>query len=434
MLGSGSLEIAIGIFFVYLLLSLVCTSIMEVISSVMNQRGKTLFEGVKNLLNDPNFTGLAQQLYSHGLVSSISEYASNPSKPNRLPSYVPSKILSSALVDILCAAGGALNPIWKMAVDDRQKALAQAQAAVEARPGDATLAAAAKAAEDAFNRAQAMQVHAEAIGNRFDEARKAAEAVKGQQDFKGIQAAATQFAVALNEGRALATQIPDPLENIESAIRKHIPAGHTQDSLLLLLEKTRRDTATVKDAAGYAAQRIEAFQTNIEQWYNQAMDRVTGWYKRWTQVVLIFISAIAVAGANADTIMLAQVLSQNDTLRASLAGAATEFVQAGQPTASTAASDAAPKDLAVMRAQALQAAQTIDLPLGWTSHGPTPTDLPSSLGGWLLKILGLVISIAAVSLGAPFWFDTLSKFVNIRGAGTPPGQHSKSAPQPKVPK
>lgn len=34
----------------------------------------------------------------------------------------------------------------------------------------------------------------------------------------------------------------------------------------------------------------------------------------------------------------------------------------------------------------------------------------SHLFGWLL-------SVAAVSLGAPFWFDTLSRFVNLRGAG-----------------
>jgi hypothetical protein len=34
----------------------------------------------------------------------------------------------------------------------------------------------------------------------------------------------------------------------------------------------------------------------------------------------------------------------------------------------------------------------------------------SHLFGWLL-------SVAAVSLGAPFWFDTLSRFINIRGAG-----------------
>jgi hypothetical protein len=36
--------------------------------------------------------------------------------------------------------------------------------------------------------------------------------------------------------------------------------------------------------------------------------------------------------------------------------------------------------------------------------------------------------VLAISMGAPFWFDTLSKFVNLRGAGIPPGETRKSAP------
>jgi hypothetical protein len=31
----------------------------------------------------------------------------------------------------------------------------------------------------------------------------------------------------------------------------------------------------------------------------------------------------------------------------------------------------------------------------------------------------------ALSIGAPFWFDTLSKFVNIRSAGTKPERKDK---------
>jgi hypothetical protein len=53
------LEVAIGVVFIYILLSLVCSAINEGIASVLNQRGKNLFEGIKNLLNDPTFTGLA---------------------------------------------------------------------------------------------------------------------------------------------------------------------------------------------------------------------------------------------------------------------------------------------------------------------------------------------------------------------------------------
>ncbi len=72
MFGSSILEVAIGVIFVYLLLSLICTAINEGIASFINKRGQNLFEGIKNLLNDPTFTGLAQQLYTHGLVNGIS--------------------------------------------------------------------------------------------------------------------------------------------------------------------------------------------------------------------------------------------------------------------------------------------------------------------------------------------------------------------------
>jgi len=36
---------------------------------------------------------------------------------------------------------------------------------------------------------------------------------------------------------------------------------------------------------------------------------------------------------------------------------------------------------------------------------------------WLTMILGWLITAFAVSLGAPFWFDLLNKFVNIRASG-----------------
>src|SRR5690242_20886250 len=86
MFGSGVLELAIGLVFVYLLLSLVCTAINEFIASAINKRGTNLFEGVKNLLNDPRFTGLAQHVYSHGLIDGMSKNASDSKKPNRKPS------------------------------------------------------------------------------------------------------------------------------------------------------------------------------------------------------------------------------------------------------------------------------------------------------------------------------------------------------------
>jgi hypothetical protein len=35
-------------------------------------------------------------------------------------------------------------------------------------------------------------------------------------------------------------------------------------------------------------------------------------------------------------------------------------------------------------------------------------------------IIGMLITLGAVSLGDPFWFDALSRFSRIRQTGTPP--------------
>jgi hypothetical protein len=43
---------------------------------------------------------------------------------------------------------------------------------------------------------------------------------------------------------------------------------------------------------------------------------------------------------------------------------------------------------------------------------------PQVFVGWLLTIL-------ALTLGAPFWFDMLNKFINIRFAGKSPDEAAK---------
>jgi len=35
-------------------------------------------------------------------------------------------------------------------------------------------------------------------------------------------------------------------------------------------------------------------------------------------------------------------------------------------------------------------------------------------------VLGWLMTIAALALGAPFWFDTLKRFMNIRNTGRSP--------------
>ena len=54
------------------------------------------------------------------------------------------------------------------------------------------------------------------------------------------------------------------------------------------------------------------------------------------------------------------------------------------------------------------------------SQSDDPRGRPSDAVGWVLKVIGLLFTVGALTLGAPFWFDLLSKFVSLRSAGKVP--------------
>jgi hypothetical protein len=55
-----------------------------------------------------------------------------------------------------------------------------------------------------------------------------------------------------------------------------------------------------------------------------------------------------------------------------------------------------------------------------------------SARAWIERILGWLLTILAICLGAPFWFDLLNKFVNIRSAGKAPDEKPKKPKKPKL--
>jgi hypothetical protein len=206
MLGSNTLEIAIVIIFIYLLLSLICTVVNESIANIIEQRGKNLLAGIQNLLNDPSFTGLAQYLYTHGLVGGVMQNVTNFNKTNKLPSYIAPTNFALALMDILGARGAG------------EVALQQT-----------------KTEPDATKKASATQL-AQDLEKDFAAAETAAEKVDGLKDFGKIDDAYKTLQKALTTGRTIAKAFPDPLGAIEQGIQK-FPDNQTRQSLLVLLRK-----------------------------------------------------------------------------------------------------------------------------------------------------------------------------------------------------
>nr|MCC5648083.1 hypothetical protein [Nostoc sp. CHAB 5824] len=95
MFGSNVLEVAIGIIFIYLLLSLICSVVNEWIAGVFALRAKNLAQGIKNLLQDKEGTGKAKDVYTHGLILGLSK-TTQSKEPQSFsgkagPSYIPAR-------------------------------------------------------------------------------------------------------------------------------------------------------------------------------------------------------------------------------------------------------------------------------------------------------------------------------------------------------
>jgi hypothetical protein len=190
-----------------------------------------------------------------------------------------------------------------------------------------------------------------------------------------------------------------PLPDLRTAIRT-VEDPQTRRALSVLV-------GTVPDLA--------AARLNIERWFDDTMDRVSGFFKRQVQLITIAIAVFVTAVLNVDSIMIGEQLFHDSALRAALVAAATQTTSAASPSTD-----------ATQRASLEKQVAQAPLPIGWSSAPATPQSVPQTPTGWLIKVIGLLLSAAAISLGAPFWFDTLKRFVNIRSAGDKPVDSSGS--------
>jgi hypothetical protein len=153
---------------------------------------------------------------------------------------------------------------------------------------------------------------------------------------------------------------------------------------------------------------VEDVRKRVEEWFDCSMDRLSGWYKRQTQAVLLVLAAIVTLAANVDTLAMARYLSTHEEVRKELVVQAETEAQAGAANASTAA------------AEKVKALQKLGLPLG-----PSAPESESALE----HLFGLIITALAVSLGAPFWFDMLSKLISIRSSIKPQESAAEVKPE-----
>jgi len=143
----------------------------------------------------------------------------------------------------------------------------------------------------------------------------------------------------------------------------------------------------------------------MENWYDETMGRLSGAYKRWVTAVLFVVGLVLAGAGNVSAFHTAQTLWQQPAVRQAALNAAEQ----------AAAKSPSPDGLIQENVRTVQDLAGLGMPVGW-EQGTHWSDLgwtSSHLAGWLVTALLL-------TLGAPFWFDVLSRLVSLRTTGTKP--------------
>ncbi|WP_426192186.1 hypothetical protein [Massilia sp. DWR3-1-1] len=274
MLNSSVLEVAIGLSFCYASLALIVSTVQEALASALHLRAHTLLDGIKTMLNDPRFNGMARALYSHALINPHDDgQAGQQDALKHKPSYIEPLHFAIALIDTIGRVPGNIDKLGQDIDTLRDPQLRRALQGIYLR----------------------------ANGN-FTE-----------------------------------------------------------------------------------------FEDGVAAWFDSAMARVSGEYKRRSMLVSVLLSLLLTVLFNIDSIHLFKVLWQHPALAAQIAAVPT-------------AADRATIDL------------MFSLPIGWQTFPPAFD------GSFLLQVAGWLITTSSSLFGAPFWFSTLQKIMQLRGTGAKPDE------------
>jgi hypothetical protein len=202
--------------------------------------------------------------------------------------------------------------------------------------------------------------------------------------------------------------------DIENAV-KNLPTSHIRDALLSSLTEAGND--------------LDKLRTSIATWFDDSMERLSGAYKRQLKWISMLVGLIVTIAFNADSITVATILWKEQARRASAVAVATEMARGPAPTNTAGNIDETKLQDAVQKTEKA----LTSLPIGWNCVVDRPA--PVTLGYRdcakaklrPIPILGWIVTAIALTFGAPFWFDMLGKFVNLRGAGARPKREDEKA-------
>lgn len=432
-------ELCIGMIFAWLLLSISAMFIQEWLVSQLNWRSKMLESTVEHIVSDPI---MKDQIYAHPLIKSLHSGTNSEKKP----SYIPANQFSLALLDIINNSTKEAFLIQRTLYDIKTEISGiktkNIKAVIQILEQAIKLTYQAISTDQTTNTNRTLLNEVKSLVRRIsieypetkliierrftefgDRKKQVDELLAKPRNYPGQNNAAY---VAVNNGLSVLS-LTNP--NLKQALEA------------LIIE--------MKDIGVKVENQITTAKNSIEGWFNDSMNRLSGWYKRRAQVLSFIIGLTLAFTFNIDSFQLATQLWRDPTVRQIIATQATTIVEQNPDGMN----EVDPNQMLAVYMQLNQ----LNIPVGWIgspmemdkngavffgdnlqkkcSISPASTielfglrigdqcypiintPVLTDLAGWLFKFFGFLITAAATAQGAPFWFDLLKNLVNIRSAG-----------------
>lgn len=488
----ATLDIIIGLIFIYLTLSLIASEIQELIATLLQWRAEHLKKSIENLIaggsdstNDAAQFALVAQLanliYDNPLIADINQEAKGPISElfrqltraignlyRRLtrtrnifgdkstgPSYIPAETFATSLLETVN-----INNIVHYISETRLERFKDQQLAeVKYIVDHLNIADASKPlfdkefewlcqefngiVTDFRNNLIGLNSSLDRMVNKLniyiqDCQVYLPETESSGRDFQRQMGVLKDSLESEPDRKALLSQLSPSLSNVLNSIRKTKKAEETvqeiieakddspiykgiketinsipeplKDSLFILAKRAERKAENTE-------QELLKFQQELEVWFDRSMERASGVYKRNARGISLVIGIFIAIATNSDTLFIVGSLSTDSLMRATINRYADEVV----------VHNSLPNrdNFPVIQSQVNQAFEKLSLPIGWSSHNLASQEKDGQ--EWPLftkRVFGWMLSGLAISMGAAFWFDLLSKILDIRNVGSKPASPS----------
>ncbi|MGK7921560.1 MAG: hypothetical protein AB4080_16295 [Trichodesmium sp.] len=205
-------------------------------------------------------------------------------------------------------------------------------------------------------------------------------------------------------GESVETELEGKKGKIYKTIKEMVdilPAP-LQKSLYILAKQATTKIAETGNA-------FHQFQKEVENWFDNGMERAGGVYKRNARGVAFLIGLTIAIAANVDTLHIMDTLSKDSLLRETISSYSEVLVSQTNENPNE-------EELQRVQTEIDEALDMLQLPIGWGQkrNNNTSEDKLSIYLAGLKRLFGWIVSGIAISMGADFWFNLLRKIFDVK--------------------